>query len=160
MVGVKRLELLWISPLEPKSSASTSFAIPAKKLRSSAPLPWRHFVVAIPAKKLRTFLLSDHGGSRRRHTRILNTPDSCAGTKNLGGPIVSLHRNQQPPTPIVLKSMSVIFACRYYMPPPRWCQCFRFCCAQKIRARNKIKNPPDGRRFITERIHCRKSRLC
>ena len=28
MVGIKRIELLWISPLEPKSSASTSSAIP------------------------------------------------------------------------------------------------------------------------------------
>ncbi len=31
MVRVKRLELLWVAPLEPKSSASTNFAIPAKQ---------------------------------------------------------------------------------------------------------------------------------
>ena len=31
LVRVKRLELLWVAPLEPKSSASTSFAIPAKR---------------------------------------------------------------------------------------------------------------------------------
>lgn len=32
---VRRLELLWITPLEPKSSASTNFAIPAKPKRNS-----------------------------------------------------------------------------------------------------------------------------
>ena len=29
LVRVRRLELLWVAPLEPKSSASTNFAIPA-----------------------------------------------------------------------------------------------------------------------------------
>ena len=29
VVRVRRLELLWVAPLEPKSSASTNFAIPA-----------------------------------------------------------------------------------------------------------------------------------
>ena len=43
MVRVRRLELLWVAPLEPKSSASTNFAIPAKSWA------WRHFIVAIPA---------------------------------------------------------------------------------------------------------------
>ena len=60
LVRVKRLELVWVAPLEPKSSASTSFAIPAKLLDSSdakiirwnqifvSIRRWRHCVVAIP----------------------------------------------------------------------------------------------------------------
>ena len=56
LVRVKRLELLWVSPLEPKSSASTSFAIPAKPTLIPSSLGWRHFVVAIPAK-LTLFLI-------------------------------------------------------------------------------------------------------
>ena len=33
MVQDKRLELLWLSPLDPKSSASTNFANPANILK-------------------------------------------------------------------------------------------------------------------------------